>query len=219
MAGIIEVDTICQVGRPKNSIKFCKVCGIELTFENCRETKKGSGSLRSTCRDCEREKDKARKKAKAPHKRKRVSRGSHFTERTNRARMACQVTKIINIDHKDFIIFDDRICEECGGIYRYDEQTLERVCESCGLVDCEPVLWGAVGEFTGRQLKSYEKSKYDLSIEVNRDGQHKEVLTSNTSTYDKEYSAWYSKRLRNPRKGTQRPYEGRIKELLKIYNY
>lgn len=171
MAGIITEEIIAYVGRPRNSVKFCKVCNTELSFENCRETKRGSGSLRSTCRDCEKEKDRAKHKAKyrIKHKRNRVSRGPAFTELLNKRRMAAQSAKFVKIDNKDFIIFEDKICEECGGIYRYDELTLERVCESCGIVDCEPVLWDAVGEFTGRQITSTQKSDYAISYEINRD--------------------------------------------------
>ena len=44
---IDNIDAICHaVGRPKNNVIHCKVCGIELSFFNCDETKKGSGSLK-----------------------------------------------------------------------------------------------------------------------------------------------------------------------------
>ena len=169
MSQAINNDAIhVHVGRPKNDNKFCE-CGVELTFENTRETKKGSGSLRSTCKDCERYKDRASHKAnykKHPHK--KVSRGPLFAERPNRVGMAAQNSIVVRVDGKHIKLFEDALCEECGGILRYDEH-LERVCSECGLVS-ESVLFDAPNtEFTSRQLKDYEKSRYSLKIVVNRD--------------------------------------------------
>jgi len=128
MSQAINNDTIhVHVGRPKNDNKFCE-CGVELTFENTRETKKGSGSLRSICKDCERYKDRASHKAnykKHPHK--KVSRGPLFAERPNRVGMAAQNSIVVRVDGKHIKLFEDALCEECGGILRYDEH-LERVC-------------------------------------------------------------------------------------------
>ncbi len=232
MAGIITEEIISHVGRPRNSVKFCKVCGIELTFENCKETKKGSGSLRSKCRDCEKEQDRARHAGKYRKKHKvLVGRGPLFTEQLNKRRMATQSAILIEKDGKQLIFYEDKICEECGGIIRYDEDTLERICEKCGLVDADQVIYNAPNDqFTGKLLKSYEKSRYgNMRIEVNRDSDHDIVQSKNShlvfddyqpsiagGTFDPSYSKWYHKTLKNKR---SKQSTSRIEDLLKRYKY
>lgn len=169
MSQAINNDTLyVHVGRPKNNNKFCE-CGVELTIENTRETKKGSGSLRSMCRDCERDKDRASHRKK--HSQKKVSRGPLFAERSNRVGMAAQNYVVRKGKDRRIMVFENALCEECGGILRYDEH-LEKVCSECGLVSEPITIFDAPNtEVAGRQLKDYEKSRYDLRIIVNRDGE------------------------------------------------
>lgn len=243
MAGAIETIDFVHVGRPKNEVKFCKVCGIELTFETARETRKGSGSLRSTCRECERQQDNERKKAKYKRKhRKLVSRGPAFSEKVNRVGMAAQSGRIETIcrpdkEPKQIIVFEDSYCEECGGLIRYDER-VERVCSECGLVDSLPVINNQPGsELAGRQLKSYEKTKYDLALHANRDGEYDALGSDNYSIFDKYYAKAYEKVLKTGKKPERKPtkkeiledddslyprdmgYGKRIKKLLDHYTY
>ena len=213
-----------HAGRPKNTIKYCKVCNVELSITNTRETKAGSQSLRSTCIECERAKDRERKQGKyqkKPHHGDKISRGPMFAERLNRVGMRAQTATIVQINTKkkekktdkivDFVkhvtVFTDMVCPECDGAIRYDEH-LERVCESCGLIG-EVVMYDqSNSEFAGRELTPSEKSKYDLKIFANRDSeidrQHSGdgnavfntyTLTPVAGTFDPQYSKYYKKSL------------------------
>jgi hypothetical protein len=234
------------VGRPKNTNGICKVCGIELNFENARETRKGSRSLRSKCLSCE----KAEAQSKYIKKgRKRVSRGPIFAERPNLIGMAVQRVKgvrlfskiasdaicdkcgknLIGFKHlKDITIFQDALCDECGGIIRYDEH-IDRVCEKCGLMG-DQVIYGFLDmEYAGRKVKSYEITRYDIDFHVNRDAEIDRQHSGNGNTvfnsyepspvaraFSLEYSKYYEKSLDV---GKVPDYYDRIKKIKGRYRY
>ena len=103
---------VCTVGRPRNIAKVCKVCGSELNFQTARETKKGSGSLRSTCLECERGKNRERAASAYVKKHtKKISRGRMFTERPNRFGMAVQDSEVI----RGFLLTPDSV----HGLYKW----------------------------------------------------------------------------------------------------
>jgi len=205
------------VGRPRSNAKFCKECGIELDFCNARETKKGSGSLRSTCRSCESSRSSARYKARTitkPQKiKKRISRGPVFVERPNLIGMAvqsviCRENEEGSPRHHHITFYlEDALCDECGGKIRYDKH-LTRVCESCGLIG-DQVIYGFLDmEFAGRTFTSREKSKYDIKFLLNRDGEIDKQRAKNRNTvfnsyepaiavgtYSPEYKKYYRKSL------------------------
>ncbi len=163
MCAIIEEDigNICHViGRPKNNASFCKDCGTTLSFENCRETSKGSGSLRKICLDCERKQNTSSRAAKrkttatkaqvAIYKRFLTGKQRYLHdiristdpeslhEFVNRANMAVQSPRIIKFWIEQWTFFSDSKCKECGGKIRYCPGTSEKVCENCGLIDETP---------------------------------------------------------------------------------
>jgi hypothetical protein len=204
-------------GRPKNNNKHCINCGILLTLANARETKTGSGSFRSLCRDCERKKEREHKTPLNTErerqnlvfnhagrlvtlrilvrrlnwlhtKRRHISRGVYFTERLNVVGMRATEP-----------------CTACGGVMRYDEH-LERVCDTCSAVDTTLTTLEDC-EFAGRQLKSYDKSCYSLRVVVNRDKEHDlrggdddDQDTVYTRSCDIYYTLAYSKRSWRRRK-------------------
>jgi hypothetical protein len=186
------------VGRRRSNAKFCKECGIELDFGNARPTKKGSGSLRSTCRSCESAKSNARYKARTSTKpkkiTKRISRGPVFVERPNLIGMAAQrvIYHEIEGSPRHIAYYQDTICDECGGIIRYDEH-IDRVCEKCGLMGDQVIYSSLDMEYGGEKTKQHERSRYDLGYIINRDSEF--GRQHDRAGKDPSYTKYYKKSL------------------------
>ena len=132
--------------------------------------------------------------------------------------------RIYNNKSKYITTFHDKRCDECNGIIRYDEH-LNRVCSVCGLIDEITIFDEPNSEFTGRQWKSYEKSRYKkLYIHVNKDGEFDRQNADNANvvhdryepdleggTYNPVYSNYYKKNLEDPKRNKK--YWNRINKI------
>jgi hypothetical protein len=210
-------------GRPQSNNTHCKICGQQLIIGvNARETSKGSGRPRNKCTKCEnagrykRRNPKPTKlvfddndrtitlKIAAKWQPRRTTTISY--ERLNPVGMSAQIetpytkvekwAEVDGTDHyrrKTYFYYEDMVCDECGGIVRFDEN-YERVCEDCGLVH------GTI-EVTDADVRGWQRSiplsenhrKNGPRFKINRDGEH----DNDKGCADMMYRQLYSRRLKN----------------------